>query len=62
MIAFNDVFSWLNYGELSHLTAPNQLSLIQIEDPKIPLNHREAIKKRSGYLANLAVTSRKRWK
>jgi tetratricopeptide (TPR) repeat protein len=45
MIEFNKVYSWLNYGDAPHLTSSNLLSLIQIEDPKIPKNHREAIKK-----------------
>gem|GEM_PF-1983331 len=51
MIPFNDVFAWLNYGDVSHLSATNKLSLIQIEDPKIPKTFREATMK------NLRITS-----
>jgi tetratricopeptide (TPR) repeat protein len=45
MIAFAEVYAWLNYCDVSHLGPASQLSIIQINDKKIPKNHREAIKK-----------------
>jgi tetratricopeptide (TPR) repeat protein len=42
MITMDEVYGWLNRGDVSHLSAANRLSLIQIEDKKIPANHRQA--------------------
>lgn len=43
MISISDAFGWLNNDEPSHLSAANQLTVIQIHDAVIPQEHREAI-------------------
>ena len=43
MITMADAYSWLNVGDHSHLSASNQLSIIQIGDKRIPPDHRMAV-------------------
>ena len=42
MLSMSEVFSWLNYDDVPHLSSPNLLTLIQIQDKRIPQDHREA--------------------
>lgn len=43
MITMAEAYGWLNQGDVSHLSTANQLSLIQIEDRRIPKEHRETV-------------------
>jgi tetratricopeptide (TPR) repeat protein len=43
MISMDTAYSWLNIADRTHLTAANNLSILQIDDKFLPPEHREAV-------------------
>ena len=51
MITIGEAFGWFNIDDRSHLSSVNMLSLYQLQDDRIPVNHKESL------IRELRVTS-----
>lgn len=51
MISIGEAFGWLNIDDRSHLSSVNSISLYQLQDPRVPDKHKEAL------IRELRVTS-----